>query len=129
MGHALLAGVGSARESYAVYAHLRHYDTMCQWDDGVRLLAQDDARAPVQGTYPVTLWTAGQLVKDTYFIPAPAHLLDAEHTAFTFGMTTAEGQRFAEFCVPLHTWAAEAKQIPRRRGALRCAPRLPTPTL
>jgi hypothetical protein len=90
-------------ESYSVYTHLRVYGVMCQFDSIVSLLAQDDSRAPVQGAYPTTLWSAGQIVKDTYFIPTPADSLDSAHTAFVFGMTRPTGERLNEFCLPLES--------------------------
>jgi hypothetical protein len=86
-------------ESFSVYTHLRVYGTMCQFDNSVRLLAQDDANAPVQNSYPTTLWSAGQIVKDTYFIPTPAEAIDRTQTGFVFGMTRPNGERLNEFCL------------------------------
>lgn len=90
--------------SYATYTHLRYYGTECQWDDTVRLLAQADARAPVDGTYPTVFWEAGEIVKDTYRIPWPTEPLPDSGVALTIGLTD-NGERMAEYCLPLKSLA------------------------
>jgi len=89
-------------QGYAVYTHLRMYDAenMCNLDSVTALLAQDDSSAPVEGAYPTHLWTAGQIVKDTYFIPFTDAMLD--NAALVIGMTShTNGGRQNEFCLPL----------------------------
>ncbi|GAB4516613.1 MAG: hypothetical protein OHK0046_22260 [Anaerolineae bacterium] len=86
---------------YSVYAHLRFYHAMCDLSQGVELLSQDDAAMPVKGAYPTQLWSAGQIIKDTYFLPWPEEPVE-RGVAFTVGMTDHNtGERQAEFCLRL----------------------------
>jgi len=54
---------------YSVAVHLVAHDPPRGPDD---ILAQRDFQHPVEGWYPTSRWTAGELVNDYYFIEAPA---------------------------------------------------------
>ncbi len=96
--------VEPVERSYATYTHLRYYGSECQWDDTVRLLAQADARAPVDGTYPTVLWETGEIVRDTYRMPWPTEPLPDSGVALTVGLTY-NGERMMEYCLPLTSLA------------------------
>lgn len=81
---------------YAVYTHLRTYGVVCDADTVTALLAQDDSSAPVEGAMPTHIWQAGQVVRDTYFIPWVGDTPPG--AALVFGLTR-DGQRVGEFCV------------------------------
>jgi hypothetical protein len=83
---------------YSVYTHLRYIDA-----DGLeRLLGQDDAFSPVEGTYPTVVWGAGEIVKDTYSIPLPDRRLPDGGSTVNIGMTLSyTGERVGEFVIRL----------------------------
>jgi hypothetical protein len=84
---------------YSVFTHLRAYTNVCVEAGGMTLLAQDDAFAPVRGTYPTRLWSAQQIIKDTYQIALPSAV--TPDLALVVGMTQNGGVRIGEFCTPL----------------------------
>lgn len=88
---------------YSVYVHLREYGTLCEYDESrLRMLAQDDAPAPVRGSYPTYLWHAGHVVKDGYVVPLRLEGADTARTAIAIGMVDGySNQRGAEVCLPL----------------------------
>jgi hypothetical protein len=89
-------------QAYPTYVHLRAYDEMCVFkDDGVRLLAQDDAPAPVRGMYPTHIWAADHIVKDTYQLSLAGSTEPREKLAVVVGMTDIAGQRGNELCLRL----------------------------
>lgn len=82
---------------YAVFTHLREYGSACDDSTLRRLIAQDDAAGTVRNIHPTTWWQAGEVVRDTYFIPVPER---PAGSAVVIGMTH-NGERVGELCVEL----------------------------
>ncbi len=55
-------------EDYSVAVHLVSHDPP---RDGADVLAQADSIHPVEGWYPTSRWTAGEVVRDNYTLPVP----------------------------------------------------------
>jgi hypothetical protein len=85
--------------SYSVFTHLREYGVACERGELRRLLAQDDSFGTVRNMHPTQWWQAGEIVKDTYFIPWEQKNLP-NGASLVVGMSL-NGQTMGEFCLPI----------------------------